>query len=235
MRKICTAAALAALIFAQLACLLTETAIRKEEGATATALTGQTATADALALAQGTVITPTPKCSGLFGCRPTRTPRPPTPTKTPLPTPTRVVGIRTVTTKGSSRTYHEYYKDPSDSRKLGVISGGMQLTVVSEIHDGRYLQVFLEGTMEVNDLGFKGGEYPQNYKGHMGETSCTKHSWKHIGNKELCHAHFWCGDEVCATIPDKLDYVIDSEFAVNQRVQVRIIQLVWINGSSVSP
>jgi len=231
MRKIPVVLALAALMIAQLACTkLTEA--REQENATATALTGQTATADALALAQGTVITPTPKCSGLFGCWPTKTPRPPTPTKTPLPTPTRVVGMRTVITRGDLKTYHDYFKDPSDSRKLGVISGGMQLTVVSEMHNGRYLQVLLEGSMEVNDLGFE-GDVPQSIKGYMGETSGIKHTWGHASNRELRHSHFWCGDEVCATIPDKLSYVIDSESVVNQRVQVLIIQLVWINGSSV--
>jgi len=231
MRKIPIALALAALMIAQLACTkLTEA--REQENATATALTGQTSTADALAVAQGTVITPTPKCSGLFGCRPTRTPRPPTPTKTPLPTPTRVVGMRVVTTRGNLKIYHDYFEDPSDSRKLGVISGGMQLTVVSEMHNGRYLQVLLEGSMEVNDLGFE-GNVPQSIKGHMGETTCINHTWGHANSRRICHAHFWCDDDVCATIPDKLDYVIDSESVVNQRVQVRIIQLVWINGSSV--
>jgi hypothetical protein len=229
MRKI-PILALVALAIVQLACARS-TAVRRQERATATAAAALTATAQALV--QEEMATPTPECKrGLFtlGCG--IDPREPTPTKTPLPTPTHVVGLRTVTTRGNTKTYHDYYEDPSDSRKLGVISGNLQLTVVSEMHDGRYLQVLLTGTMEVNDLGFE-GKVPQNLKGYMGETSCIYHTWGHASNKRLCHAHFWRGDDVTATIPEKLDYVIDSESVVDQRVQVRIIQLVWINGSSV--
>lgn len=218
----------------QLACP-TEGSIRREVRATAAAelAIAQTQTAEAQVTLG--IKTPTPDCLlGIYGpgCAIETTPRPPTATPTLPPTPTRVSGMRTVITKGGESTWHDYYQDPDDSRKLGVISGGQSLVVVNEMHNGRFLQVLLSGTMEVTDLGFL-DTIPDKLLGKMGETTCIDHTWGHARDKRMCHAHFWCGEDVCATIPKDFEYVIDSESASERRVQVRLITLVWLENDSV--
>ena len=146
----------------------------------------------------------------------------PTPSVTPsevfLPTATPM-GVYLVQVEGAVIKYFTKpeVEDDELNDKDKYLVKGYSFPLFETFADGRWKRIELGGLMEYEDLGISTNEAMYIENGHIGETSCSSHTWGHVEGNEACHAHVWHQStneegkitfDIKATVPKDIDYVV---------------------------
>ena len=106
----------------------------------------------------------------------------------------------------SGKEWRWYYDQAGN--KIGQLAGGLSLDYEKDSVTGEYI-IQIKGWIAQSDL---------TLEGEVGRTTCSAHTWDHLGGQRLCHAHLWGTSSglVLGTVPGNFELEVVSGVTTRQ-------------------